>query len=93
MPVLKGNTNTSISLDAYNIPSTIQSFSIVNKESSPIGVTIYISDGTNDIAITSENYTLAKNQAYIRKTPIRVLPNNYIYIVTSGSIDYYFTID
>jgi len=94
MPVLKGNTSGSINLVGYNIPSTIESFSIVNKSGSSVTVTVYISDGDgNDVAITALNYSLSAGQAYVRKNPIQVLPNNYIYIVTSGSIDYYFTID
>jgi hypothetical protein len=94
MPVLKGNTSGSINLVGYNIPSTIESFSIVNKSGSSVTVTVYISDGDgNDVAITALNYSLSVGQAYVRKNPIRVLPNNYIYIVTSGEIDYYFTID
>jgi hypothetical protein len=94
MPVLKGNTSGSINLVGYNIPSTIESFSIVNKDASSVTVTVYISDGDgNDVAITALNYSLSVGQAYVRKNPIRVLPNNYIYIVTSGEIDYYFTID
>ena len=94
MPVLSGNTSGSINLVGYNIPSTIESFSIVNKSGGTVSVTIYISDGEgNDIAITALNYSLSAGQAYVRKTPIIVLPNNNIYIVTSGEIDYYFTID
>jgi len=93
MPVLKGNTNSNISLDAYNIPSTIESFSIVNRDEVSVSVTVYVSDGDANVAITAINYTLSPGQAYIRKNPILVLPNNYIYIITSGSIDYYFTIN
>ena len=94
MPVLKGNTSGSINLVGYNIPSTIESFSIVNKSGSSVTVTVYISDGDgSDVAITALSYSLSAGQAYVRKNPIRVVPNNYIYIVTSGSIDYYFTID
>jgi hypothetical protein len=94
MPVLKGNTNSNISLDAYNIPSTIESFSIVNKDEVSVSITVYISDGiSNDVAITAINYNLSPGQAYIRKNPILVLPNNNIYITTSGAIDYYFTIN
>jgi hypothetical protein len=94
MPVLKGNTSGSINLVGYNIPSTIESFSIVNKDELDVSVTVYVSDGEgSDVAITALSYNLSPGQAYIRKNPILVLPNNYIYIITSGSIDYYFTIN
>lgn len=94
MPVLKGSTSGSINLVGYNIPSTIESFSIVNKDVSSVTVTVYISDGEgSDVAITAVGYSLSVGQAYIRKNPIKVSPNNYIYIVASGDIDYYFTID
>jgi hypothetical protein len=93
MPILKGNATGSIALVAYNIPSTIQSFIIVNKSGGSVTVTVYIADTIiPDVAVSAIGFTLSAGQAYTRDSPIMVKPNNYIYITTSGSIDYYFSI-
>jgi hypothetical protein len=95
MPVLKGNTTGSIFLVAYNIPSTIRSYIISNKASTSVSVTVYLTDteGVSGTAISAVSYSLSVGQAYIRDIPIKVKPNSHIYIVASGSVDYYFSID
>jgi hypothetical protein len=95
MPVLKGNTSGSIYLAGYNIPSTIRSYIISNKANTSVSVTVYITDtlGASGTAVSAVSYSLAAGQAYIRDIPIKVKPNNYIYIIASGSVDYYFSID
>lgn len=95
MPVLKGNTTGSIFLVAYNIPSTISSYIISNKATTSVSVTVYLTDtqGVSGTAISAVSYNLAVGQAYIRDIPIKVKPNSHIYIVASGSVDYYFSID
>lgn len=95
MPVLKGNTSGSIFLVAYNIPSTIRSYIITNKANTNVSVTVYLTstEGVTGTAISAVNYTLCAGQAYIRDIPIKVKPDNHIYIVASGSVDYYFSID
>lgn len=95
MPVLKGNTTGSIFLVAYNLPSTIRSYIISNKANTSVSVTVYLTDtqGVTGTAISAVSYQLAVGQAYIRDIPIKVKPNSHIYIVASGSVDYYFSID
>lgn len=92
--VKKGNTTGSIALVALNIPSRIVSFSLSNKTGGAITITVYISDGVGtDIAITPLSYSLEANEQYLEDAPIEVSANNSIYIVSSGSVDYYFTIE
>lgn len=94
MPVFQGNTTGSIKSSALNVPSTIKSFSLTNKSGGAITVSVYIatSDSTNR-AIIPVSVPLAAGEAYISDTERKVLSNYYILIVTSGSLDYYFSID
>lgn len=48
---------------------------------------------SSSYAITSVNMTLGVGQAYIRDSPIEIKAGSNIRIVTSGSVDYYFTFD
>jgi hypothetical protein len=94
MPVLKGNTNVDLALSGYNIPYTIKSFSLSNKTAGNIDITVYIQDGViADVAITPYKKQLAVEEAYITNIPVLVLANENIYIETTGSVDYYFTIE
>jgi hypothetical protein len=93
MAVIKGTDSGTIDLSSYNVPYTIRSFTITNIEPSTIDVTIYISDGTSDFAISALDYSLKANQAYVRSSPIYVDKDNHIRIISTGTIDYYFSID
>jgi hypothetical protein len=94
MPVLKGNTSINLALDGFNIPSMIKSIILSNKEEASIYLTLYIQEpDQDDVAITAVGYRLLQGQAYIRDIPILVRPFNNIYIETTGSVDYYITIE
>jgi hypothetical protein len=94
MPVLKGNTSTNLALSSFNIPYTIKSIILSNKAESPIYVTLYIQEADfDDVAITAVGYRLLAGQAYIRDIPILVKSFNNIYIETTGSVDYYISIE
>lgn len=94
MPVFEGNTTGSIRSSAKNLPSSIKSFSLVNKTAGSITVTVYISptDGS-EVAITPLSVPLDAGEAYISDVERKVLKDYYIVIITSGSCDYYFTIE
>lgn len=94
MPVFKGRDSGIITGIPLSIPSTINSFSIVNSSGGSATVTVSISDKDElEITpITAIDYTLAAGQAYIRSSPILVLPNYKIYIDASAQIDFYFSI-
>ena len=89
MAVFRGSDSGTINSTAYNIPATIKSFSIVNTSGGNITVTVYV----RDIAITAIDYTLKEGQAYIRDAPIRMQAEDVITIITSDTVDYYFTIE
>ena len=94
MPVFSGNTSGSILQVAANIPSGILTYSVVNKSGGAATVNIYISDNLgSDISIVPLNLTLAEGDALYSSNGIKVLAGSSIYITTSASIDYFFTIE
>ena len=95
MPVFKGSGSGDIYSGLYNIPSVIQSFSLVNTSGGNATVTVYIADGTpTDLAaITAIDLTLKTGQAYVRDSLTKMSKDNQIHIVASNTIDYYFSID
>ena len=93
MPVFQGSGSGSTSSSPKTIATTINSFSIVNNSGGSVDVTVYIEDGTHTaVPITAIDYTLKNKQAYIRDSPILVLPGYYITIASSDTVYYYFSI-
>ena len=95
MPVFKGQGSGDIYSGLYNIPSVIQSFSLVNTSGGNLTATVYIADDTpTDLAaITAIGIALKAGQAYVREMPMKMAKNEQIHIVSSDTIDYYFSID
>ena len=93
MPTLSGNTTGSIAGIPYNIPATISSFYLTNKTGGSITVTVSISsnDTGNNVALFSQ--AIAANDTYKSDVPILLLAGFTILIVTSGSVDYFFSIE
>lgn len=93
MPVFQGYINGTVSSVPKKIATTINSFSIVNGSGGNADVTVYIDNGDDTpIPITAIEYTLKDKQAYIRDSPILVLPNYRITIVSTDTVYYYFSI-
>ena len=94
MPIFAGNTSGSIAQVAKNIPSGIMTYSIVNKSGGNAIVNIYISDNNgSDISVVPLNLTLSAGDTLYSSNGIRVLSGSSIFLTTSASIDYYFSID
>lgn len=93
MPILQGNTSGSIIGVPYNIPSEIKSFVLTNMTGGDITVTVSIIEFDTDNKVTIAPTTIAANDSYTCDVPIKMLAGYTIYIVTSGSLDYYFSIE
>lgn len=93
MPIFSGSCNSNNISQAYNIPSIIKSFSLVNKTSGGITVVVGIKYGsTFDILY---NKALASGTEFIYSGKDILLPSlNQIFISVSGGgvVDFYFTI-
>jgi hypothetical protein len=96
MAVLNGNITGTLNLKGFTLPSRIVSFSLVNRDASSISVTVYVvheRESNMALAITPVTVTLAPGQAYIRDAPIETKSYTHLRIVSTGSVDYYFTCD
>lgn len=94
MPVFSGNTSGSVAQVAKNIPSGILTYSVVNKSGGNATVNIYISDGLGtDISVIPFNLSLSAGDALYSGNGIKILAGSSIYITTTASIDYFFTIE
>ena len=93
MPVFQGNATGSVIGIAYNIPSYIKSFSITDMSGSGADVAVYIIEETTNNKTTVFKDSITADSTYLSNVPIKMLQGYTIYITTSASIDYYFTIE
>lgn len=95
MPVFSGNTTTSATSTAYEIPATIKSYSLVNKTGGAVTVNVSILYGSTNITIPpSLNKSLSAGEAYVYSgESITLLAGRTVYLLVSGSVDYYFSIE
>ncbi len=93
MPVLQGNTSGSIAGIPYNIPSKIISFTLTNMTGGSISATVAISSNSTGISVIIAPLTIAVGDTYVNDAPIVMLSGYTILLVTSGSLDYYFSIE
>lgn len=91
MPVLSGNTSGSITSVAYNIPSEIISYSLVNRAGGSITVNVAIVTGSGTYIYVYSG-SIATNESVQSDKIIKVKAGYQILIITSGSLDYYFSI-
>jgi hypothetical protein len=95
MSVISGNISGSIKNVSYNIPCTIQSFSLWNRSGGSVVVNIGIVQLGVDRYVYSANLAaVGTTGSSVIETPnIKVPKDCQILIVASGSVDYYFSID
>jgi hypothetical protein len=91
MPVFKGSVSGSILQVALNIPCEVLSYSLVNKTGGSVTATVYVRDA-DGLDIQIDRQTLAANATYISGVKIKLLGFCSIYLVVSGQVDYYFSI-
>ena len=92
MPALIGNTSTNKTFDAYTIASKIISFSFANKTGGSINVSFGIVYGSTYYILYNNVVVTATSYIYSGK-PIDLPIGYQLYLVVSGSCDYYITIE
>jgi hypothetical protein len=99
VPSGPGADSGSISAGTTDLPGRdtmyrVVAFSLTNTSASNCGVTVYVSDDTTDIAITSLDFTIKPGQAYVRDSPTIIPANSFVRIIVTGggTLDYYFSI-
>jgi len=93
MPVLQGNTTGSIIGVPYNIPSVIKSIVLTNMTGGNITVSVSVIEFDTNNKVTIAPTVIAANDNYTSDVPIKMLAGYTIYLTTTGSLDYYFTIE
>ena len=91
MPVLKGTTSGSIRSIPYNIPSKIVSVCLYNRSGGNVTATISISVDASETFIKS--FTIASLGSEYLETNIIVPKEAEIVVASSGTLDYYLTIE
>jgi len=94
MPVFKGTTSGSILQVAANIPSSILSGIITNNTGGNVTVNVYVRDiNVVDVRIAPKDNSLAAGASFYLPDDITLLAGSAILITSSGSIDYYISLD
>lgn len=94
MAVLQGNTSGSIAGIPYSVPCVIDSFILTNKTGGDITVSLSIvsNDTGSQVAIMPAAATITAAASYISNVPIKMLAGFTVYLIVSGSCDYYFSL-
>lgn len=92
--VIRGNTTGSIAIIAGpDTPGKIISYILTNNTGGTITISVKVmSQGTNDGASIGPTQ-LTANEIHESKIPIIIDATDVIVIVTSGSLDYYFSFE
>jgi len=91
MPVLKGTTSGSIRSIPLDIPCNIKSICFYNRTGGSITVLVAISIDTVETFVKST--TLAAGVSEYLKTDILVPKSAEIVVASSGTLDYYLTLE
>jgi uncharacterized protein YdaL len=92
MPVFQGNTSGSVYSVARNIPCSVVSYRLYNKTGGSITVQVTIVAYSQRVETTVANMTLTTGQVYEDSVLLKVPVNASIHVISSGSVDYYFSI-
>ena len=93
MGVISGNISGSVSTIPFNIPCDIVSARFVNRSINSIALNVYVATSGGDREITPLNYIIISGTIYIIDQKVRIRAGDYLIIVSSGSLDYYITVE
>jgi hypothetical protein len=92
MPVFDGITSSSATEVANNIPSGVLSFSIANTSGGGVTVNLYIGEASAYVRIVPKDLALDDGDTVYNDNPIKVLAGKNIFLTTTGTVEYYFSI-
>lgn len=87
-----GRTSSVVTSDEFALPRLINSFRVVNKESSSIAVNVYLVGSIYNISVMPNNHPLDANEMYESAQPILVTTDDRIRVQSSGAVDFNFTL-
>ncbi len=90
----KGNINGTVDTTALELPTVINSFSLVNKSGSTVTANVYLISDYGVNCIMPLNKAINSGEMYSQTDrQIIVLASEVVRVQTSGSVDYNFTLD
>ncbi len=93
MPVFKGNTTGSIMSQEFDIPAKIRYYTLTNVSGGSITVSMFIIADGSAVHQLPYGLTLDDGDMVVCDDEILLLEAFTINIITSGSLDYYFTLE
>ena len=94
--VFSGNTTSTAESAEIDIAANITSFTLSNKSGGTIEASVGVFLGSTIVYVLFEEPLAASGTAtcnfIYNGKPIRMLPNYKIFVLVTGSCDYYFTI-
>jgi hypothetical protein len=91
MPVYEGRISGSVATVAFHLPCKIISGYLANKTGGAINFSVNVVTGTGSRTVI--NTTQLSGAVYIIDTPVILLKGYYLIIVSSSTLDYYFSIE
>lgn len=93
--MFRGNISGSIYSIQQDLPMNVNSFLLVNKTGSTIGVNVYMFEATTNqkICMMPSNKQINTGESYESVRQVVMLPTEVIEVQSTGSMDYDFYID
>lgn len=92
MPVVQGTISGSIKSFTLNVPSRVVSFSLFNRSGGSVTARVGIVISGRDVYVWGGAIASGESE-FVPETEIKMLAGSQILIVSSGELDYYFTIN
>lgn len=89
-----GRTSGIVTSNQLNLPTVIESFSVVNKTTGEITFNVYkIAVGGGVYCISPNNLSLSQSQMYEGTRPVVMLATEQVRVHATGAVDFDFTIN
>lgn len=90
----RGNTSTEAVSSIKDLPMMINSFAIVNKTGGSVNVNVYMinADAGTSFSIAPLSGAIASGELYESQREVVMLAGEQVKLMTTGSVDYDFTI-
>lgn len=90
--VFRGSVAGTAQSDTHDLPQVITNYSVSNKSGGSVTFSAYVNDGVSDILISPLNHSVDAGEMYEDVRDILMIPGDSIKIISSGAVDFYFSI-
>lgn len=88
----RGSINGTVLSQQQDLPMVIDSFSLVNMTGGTVGANVYMINNNIQVAVMPNNYQINAGAIYEHTRGVVMRKNEQIKLVTTGQVDYDFTI-